>query len=61
MKTLKAGQLEVIAIDGKVVGMVKGRNLLEKEGFTQSRNPVWWKKDGTYAHYNKVMKAWVIE
>jgi len=43
------------------LGLVAGRNLLKKDGFQQCANPNYWRKETTYAHYNRVSKEWFFE
>jgi hypothetical protein len=43
------------------MGLVKGRNWLESQGFNQTANKQFYVKDNIYAHYNKCLKYWVVE
>jgi hypothetical protein len=47
------------------LGLVKGRNLLLKNGFTQCGNPKYYsRRDGKnyeYTHYNHLLKYWIFE
>jgi len=42
-------------------GKIKGQNILKKEGFVTGTNPDWYIKGNVYAHYNKLMKVWVLD
>lgn len=42
-------------------GLVRGRNELMREGFTQGANPLYYSKDGIYWHFNKLMGVWLEE
>ena len=39
----------------------KGRGLLAQAGFTRSLNPNYMKRGDTCVHYNRIMRAWIIE
>lgn len=41
------------------LGLVKGRNLLTANGYTQGNNPLYYSKNGEYWHFNSMMKVWI--
>lgn len=43
------------------VGLVKGRNLLAKNGFIRQPNELYMKKDNQYWHYNRLLGFWLFE
>jgi hypothetical protein len=38
-----------------------GINMLLKEGFKPTDNHAYYRKDNIIAHYNSLIKAWIIE
>ena len=43
------------------IGMVKGRNCLTADGYTQCENKTYYKKENEYWHYNHLSKCWYYE
>ena len=43
------------------VGLVKGRNLLIRDGYIRQPNPVYMKKGNKYWRYNRNLGYWIYE
>lgn len=57
VKTLHNGN----QILGMNLKLGSGTKILVKCGFTQCTNPLYWQKDNIIAHYNRLLKHWIIE
>jgi len=42
-------------------GLVKGRKILEMNGYKPCLNPNYFGKNGMFCHYNKFSKVWYYE
>ena len=50
------GQLQILNF-----GLVKGRNLLIRNGYVGQPNSLYMKKDNLYWHYNKLLGYWLSD
>ena len=57
-KIIKLSQGKELEIMEK--GLEVGKRLLTKEGFIQCPNPNFMRKDNITAHYNSLMKCWIV-
>jgi len=42
-------------------GRAKGKRILAAEGYTPARNPHYMIRGNACAHYNPILKRWVLE
>lgn len=43
------------------ITFTKGKNALIKEGYTACNNPLYFKKENSIIHFNKIMNVWIVE